>query len=143
MTKPSKVRAIGHMPARGTQRPAAIATRIGRAYRFESAHCLPYLPDGHKCKKLHGHTYRMEVIVRGTLDKRGLVKDFAELDAELKPLLEAVDHRLLNDVSGLENPTAEIIAAWFFERIADCESVRVYENDQCWAEVIAVHSPRN
>ena len=70
-------------------------------------------------------------------DGRGFVKDFAEMDAELAPLIKKVDHRLLNDVEGLENPTAEIIAAWFFERITDCESVRVYENDECWAEVKA------
>jgi 6-pyruvoyltetrahydropterin/6-carboxytetrahydropterin synthase len=77
----------------------------------------------------------VHVVVRGRLDSRGFVKDFAEIDAEIRPLFERVDHRLLNDVEGLENPTAEIIAAWFFERIADCESVRVYENDDCWAEV--------
>ena len=66
----------------------------------------------------------MEVVVRGTLDARGFVKDFAEIDAELAPLIRMVDHRLLNDVRGLENPTAEIIAAWFLDRIPDCESVR-------------------
>jgi 6-pyruvoyltetrahydropterin/6-carboxytetrahydropterin synthase len=79
----------------------------------------------------------MEVVLRGTLDARGFVKDFAEIDAELAPLIKKVDHRLLNEVPGLENPTAEIIAAWFLERIPDCESVRVYENDACWAEVTA------
>ena len=110
-------------------------TRIGRTYTFESAHRLPHLPDGHKCKNLHGHTYRLSVVVRGRLDSRGFVKDFAELDAEICPLLARVDHRLLNDVEGLENPTAEVIAAWFLAQIADCESVRVYENDACWAEV--------
>ena len=112
-------------------------TRIGRAYRFESAHRLPHLPDGHRCKRLHGHNYRVEVVVRGRLDRRGFVRDFAEIDAEVRPLLDLVDHRLLNEVEGLENPTAELIAAWFFERIADCESVRVSENDDCWAEVKA------
>ena len=66
---------------------------------------------------------------------RDNLKDFAEIDAELAPLIKKVDHRLLNDVDGLENPTAENIAAWFFKRIADCERVRVYENDDCWAEV--------
>ncbi len=117
------------------ERQVGAATRIGRTYRFESAHHLPHLPEGHKCKNLHGHNYRIEVVVRGSLDARGFVKDFAEIDAELAPLIKLVDHRLLNDVAGLENPTAEIIAAWFFERITDCDSVRVYENDDCWAEV--------
>lgn len=128
---------VMNKPARDTRKPPALTTRIGRTYRFESAHHLPHLPHGHKCKNLHGHNYRMEVVVRGGLDERGFVKDFAEIDAEVGPLLKMVDHRLLNDVPGLENPTAEIIASWFLERIADCNSVRVYENDECWAEVTA------
>lgn len=138
MTKHVKARdLVLNRPARDTLKPAAITTLIGRTYRFESAHRLPHLPDGHKCKNLHGHNYRMEVVVRGTLDERGFVKDFAEIDAHVAPLIKMVDHRLLNEVPGLENPTAEIIAAWFLERIADCERVRVYENDECWAEVTA------
>src|SRR5262249_12581384 len=112
-----------------------LQTRIGRTYRFESAHHLPLLPDGHKCKNMHGHNYRLDVVVRGTLDARGFVQDFAEIDAEILPLIKSVDHRLLNEIEGLGNPTAEIIAAWFFQRIRGCESVRVYENDDCWAEV--------
>jgi 6-pyruvoyltetrahydropterin/6-carboxytetrahydropterin synthase len=110
-------------------------TRIGRTFRFESAHHLPNLPEGHKCRNLHGHNYRIEIVVAGALDARGFVKDFAEIDAEVAPLLTQIDHRLLNDVAGLENPTAEVIAAWFLKRISGCESVRVYENDDCWAEV--------
>ena len=78
----------------------------------------------------------MEIVVCGSVDIRGFVKDFAEIDAELAPLIKKVDHRLLNDVDGLENPTAENIAAWFFKGIADCERVRVYENEDCWAEVV-------
>jgi 6-pyruvoyltetrahydropterin/6-carboxytetrahydropterin synthase len=115
---------------------AALVTRIGRSYRFEAAHHLPKLPDSHKCKRLHGHNYRVEIVVGGRPDSRGFVKDFAEIDAEVAPLIEAVDHRLLNEVTGLENPTAEVIAAWFLAHIADCERVRVYETDDCWAEVV-------
>ena len=118
------------VPSRATQ-----LTRIGRTYRFESAHHLPHLPDGHKCKNLHGHNYRIEVVLSGILDARGFVMDFAEIDAEIMPLIRKVDHRLLNEVEGLENPTAEIIANWFLQRIKGCQSVRVYENDECWAEV--------
>jgi 6-pyruvoyltetrahydropterin/6-carboxytetrahydropterin synthase len=114
---------------------ATLVTHIGRSYRFEAAHHLPKLPDSHKCKRLHGHNYRVEIVVGGRPDSRGFVKDFAEIDAEVVPLIEAVDHRLLNDVTGLENPTAEVIAAWFLDRIPDCERVRVYETDDCWAEV--------
>jgi 6-pyruvoyltetrahydropterin/6-carboxytetrahydropterin synthase len=109
--------------------------RIGRSYRFESAHFLPFVPDGHKCKNVHGHTYRVEIVVRGPLGPDGFVTDFAEIDALIAPLLNTLDHRLLNDIEGLQNPTAEIIAAWFLERVQNCESVRIYENDDCWAEV--------
>jgi 6-pyruvoyltetrahydropterin/6-carboxytetrahydropterin synthase len=114
---------------------AAQQTRIGRTYRFESAHHLPLVPEGHRCRNLHGHNYRVTIVVRGTLDARGFVRDFAEMDSLVAPLIQQLDHRLLNDVKGLENPTAEIIAAWFLNQIPDAESVRVYENDDCWAEV--------
>jgi 6-pyruvoyltetrahydropterin/6-carboxytetrahydropterin synthase len=112
-----------------------LKARIGRTYRFEAAHRLPFVPEGHKCRNLHGHSYRVNVIIRGPIDERGFVEDFAELDSAVTPLIARLDHCLLNDVSGLENPTAEIIAAWLFRRIPNCESVRVYENDDCWAEI--------
>ena len=112
-----------------------LQTRIGRSYRFEAAHHLPLVPEGHKCRNLHGHNYRVSIVVRGALDARGFVKDFAEIDEVVNPLLAQLDHHLLNEVNGLENPTAEIIAAWFLDRIPGCECVRVYENDECWAEI--------
>lgn len=108
---------------------------IGRTFRFESAHFLPKVPEGHRCKRLHGHNYKVEVIVTGEVDERGFVKDFGELDTGIAPLLAKVDHRLLNDVPGLENPTAEIIARWFLEQIPSATRVKVWENDDCWAEV--------
>jgi 6-pyruvoyltetrahydropterin/6-carboxytetrahydropterin synthase len=120
----------GGAPARAAQQ-----TKIGRTYRFEAAHHLPLVPEGHRCRNLHGHNYRVAVEFRGVLDERGFVHDFAEIDSVMEPLLRQVDHRLLNEVKGLENPTAEIIAAWFLNQIPDCECVRVYENDDCWAEV--------
>ncbi|HFB2048079.1 MAG: 6-carboxytetrahydropterin synthase QueD [Hyphomicrobiaceae bacterium] len=115
--------------------PNTFITRIGRSYKFEAAHFLPCVPIGHKCKNFHGHNYRVDIVVQGSLDERGFVKDFSEMDDEISLLIEKVDHCLLNEIEGLENPTAEIIAAWFLERISDCESVRVYENDWSWAEV--------
>ena len=108
---------------------------IGRSYRFESAHFLPKVPDGHRCRHLHGHNYRVEIVMTGALDERGFVVDFGEIDADVAPLLKQVDHKLLNEVPGLENPTAEIIAGWFLERLATARRVRVWENDDCWAEV--------
>ena len=116
-------------------REAAQQIRIGRTYRFEAAHYLPLVPDEHRCRNLHGHNYRVTIVMRGVLDPRGFVRDFAEIDSIVEPLLRQLDHRLLNAVDGLENPTAEIIAAWFLNRIADCERVCVYENDDSWAEV--------
>lgn len=112
-----------------------MTVRIGRTYRFESAHHLPLVPETHKCRNLHGHTYQLDITIIGILDNRGFVKDFAEIDAEILPLIKKVDHRYLNEVPGLENPTAEIIAKWFFARIENCESVKLYENQDCWAEV--------
>lgn len=110
-------------------------TTIAREYRFESAHRLPKLPPTHKCSNLHGHNYRIVVYAAGELDERGFVMDFAELDAIVDPLIKQVDHRTLNDIPGLENPTAELIAAWFLERIPAASRVRVYETDECYAEL--------
>ncbi len=133
--KPSKIEITGSTTNPSETARSQSLTRIGRTYRFESAHRLPLVPDGHKCKNMHGHNYRIEVVVSGRLDARGFVADFAEIDADVMPLIKKVDHRVLNDVEGLENPTAEIIAAWFLQRIQGCQLVRVYENDDCWAEV--------
>jgi 6-pyruvoyltetrahydropterin/6-carboxytetrahydropterin synthase len=83
---------------------------------------------------MHGHSYRVDVVVKGPLDRRGFVADFAEIDAQVLPLLGKLDHRVLNDVEGLENPTAELIAAWLLQRLPTCESVRVWETEDCWAE---------
>lgn len=117
-----------------SERPSR-RVRIGRSCRFEAAHHLPNLPAGHRCRNLHGHNYRLELVFEGALDVRGFVMDFAEIDALVAPLLAQVDHRLLNDVEGLANPTAEIIAAWFLDRLPGCVRVRVWETDDCWAEV--------
>jgi 6-pyruvoyltetrahydropterin/6-carboxytetrahydropterin synthase len=83
---------------------------------------------------MHGHSYRVDVVVTGRLDRRGFVADFAEIDDQVLPLIGKLDHRVLNDVEGLENPTAELIAAWLLERLPTCESVRVWETEDCWAE---------
>ena len=108
--------------------------KIGRTYRFEAAHYLPLVPEGHKCRRMHGHNYRIEVVASGPVGVSGFVEDFFDLDARADPLIQQLDHRLLNEVIGLENPTAEIIATWFMAHL-DCESIRVYENDDSWAEI--------
>ncbi len=111
-------------------------TTIGQTYYFESAHKLPLLPESHKCHYLHGHNYKIVITIEGVLDERGFVLDFAELNILVQPLLTLVDHKYLNDVKGLENPTAEIIAQWFLDGVKEAKSVRIYETDSCFAEVV-------
>jgi 6-pyruvoyltetrahydropterin/6-carboxytetrahydropterin synthase len=88
-------------------------------FRFEAAHFLPNVPEGHKCRRIHGHSFRGEIAVRGAVDARlGWVVDFADLKKAIDPLIEQLDHYLLNDIAGLENPTAELLAVWIWRRIA-------------------------
>lgn len=92
---------------------------IHREFGFESAHSLPNVPEGHKCARLHGHSFRVRVTVAGPVgDRTGWVMDFADLKAAVQPTIDALDHRLLNDIDGLENPTSEMLARWIWDRIA-------------------------
>lgn len=121
---------------------------ITRRYDFISGHYLPNVPEGHRCKRQHGHNYAVEISVRGPLtDDTAWVLDFWDLDTIVQPLLDMIDHRNLNDVQGLENPTAEVIAAWFMERIDNelaqhdlpahtISKVRVFETEDCIATVL-------
>jgi 6-pyruvoyltetrahydropterin/6-carboxytetrahydropterin synthase len=111
---------------------------ITARYTFEAAHHLPMVPDGHKCRRMHGHNYAVEVTASGPVRTDGFVADFADLDAVVNPLVEMVDHRVLNIVDGLANPTAENIAIWFRDRVASklplSISVRVFETDRYWCD---------
>lgn len=103
------------------EREERIATRaeIFREFTFEAAHRLPHVPEGHKCARLHGHSYRIEVRVGGEVGERsGWVVDFAEISAAFKPLHAVLDHHYLNEVPGLENPTSEVLAKWIWDRLA-------------------------
>ena len=92
---------------------------IWKEFVFEAAHRLPNVPAGHTCARLHGHSFRVAVHVRGPLHPTlGWVMDFAELKAAWAPLDEALDHRYLNDVPGLDNPTSEVLARWIWARLA-------------------------
>jgi len=94
------------------------AMEIWKEFAFEAAHRLPHVPAGHKCARLHGHSFRVEVHVEGALtEPEGWVMDFGDLKAAWKPLDEALDHRYLNDIPGLENPTSEVLARWIWERL--------------------------
>jgi 6-pyruvoyltetrahydropterin/6-carboxytetrahydropterin synthase len=91
---------------------------IYKEFGFEAAHRLPNVPEGHKCARLHGHSFRVTVHVEGEPGAdTGWVMDFAELAAAFAPLHDQLDHRYLNDVVGLENPTSEQLAMWIWERL--------------------------
>jgi 6-pyruvoyltetrahydropterin/6-carboxytetrahydropterin synthase len=113
--------------------------KVTQAFMFEAAHRLPYVPDGHKCKNMHGHSYRVELTFEGPVDpKTGFVVDFFDIEKAVHPLLSRVDHHVLNEVNGLENPTAEHICLWFLYELyfsfQNLTVVRIYETPMCWAE---------
>lgn len=86
---------------------------------FESAHRLPNVPEGHKCARLHGHSFRVEVHVGGPVgEESGWVMDFADLRAATEPLRRELDHRYLNEIEGLDNPTSENLARWMWQRLS-------------------------
>ena len=91
---------------------------IMKEVRFEAAHRLPNVPPGHKCARLHGHSFRVEIRVEGEVDPHtGWVMDFADLKAAFDPLHQILDHHFLNEVDGLENPTSEVLARWIWDRL--------------------------
>jgi 6-pyruvoyltetrahydropterin/6-carboxytetrahydropterin synthase len=91
---------------------------LRKTFQFEAAHRLPRLPKAHKCRRLHGHSFVVELAVAGECDARlGWLMDYADISAAFKPLWRKLDHRYLNEISGLENPTSEILAAWIWRRL--------------------------
>lgn len=117
-----------------------MAITIAKAFDFDAAHRLPKVAPSHKCARMHGHTYRVEIVCRGELDERGMVVDYAEIAEAWAPIHEMLDHRVLNDVPGLENPTTEILAPWILERLVGGPlagvviSVKVFESSTTWCE---------
>jgi 6-pyruvoyltetrahydropterin/6-carboxytetrahydropterin synthase len=92
---------------------------LAKDFRFEAAHFLPSVPEGHKCRRLHGHSFRGEIAVRGEVDPRtGWLVDFADLRRAIDPIVAQLDHYYLNDIEGLGNPTSEMLAAWIWSRVA-------------------------
>lgn len=105
---------------------------IYKEFMIEAAHRLPNVPPGHKCARLHGHSFRVELRARGPLDPTlAWVMDFADLKAAFQPLYDQLDHHYLNDIPGLENPTSERLAIWIWDRlhpvVPELRSVVVHE----------------
>jgi 6-pyruvoyltetrahydropterin/6-carboxytetrahydropterin synthase len=97
----------------------AHSVRLVHEFRFEAAHRLPRVPEGHKCARLHGHSFKVEVAVYGPVDPHtGWVIDFGVLHDVWAPLQDRLDHRYLNEIPGLENPTSEVLARWIWDELA-------------------------
>jgi len=91
---------------------------IYKNFTFDSAHFLPNVPEGHKCKNMHGHTYQLIVFIEGEIiEPEGWVIDFADLKEHINPIINQLDHHCLNDLPGLENPTSENLSVWLWNRI--------------------------
>lgn len=93
-------------------------TEIYKEFHFEAAHRLPHVPDGHKCARLHGHSFHLRLHLRGEVDPHsGWLLDFGDIKRYFAPLYEQLDHHYLNEIPGLENPTSENIARWIWEKL--------------------------
>lgn len=113
--------------------------KITQAFTFEAAHRLPNVPETHRCHRMHGHSYRVELQIEGPVDPvTGFVVDFFDVESAFAPVLARLDHYCLNEIEGLENPTAEIISAWIWDKtkpaLPQLSLVRVFETPMSWAD---------
>ncbi len=113
---------IQHASDLSCERSAAEApsrfVRLVRTFTFEAAHRLPCVPVGHKCARLHGHSFHVELVCEGDVDAEvGWLLDFAEIKRAFEPTLTMLDHVYLNEIDGLENPTSENVAIWIWRRV--------------------------
>jgi 6-pyruvoyltetrahydropterin/6-carboxytetrahydropterin synthase len=91
---------------------------IFKEFSIEAAHWLPHVPEGHKCRRLHGHSFQVAVHVAGQVDEQlGWVMDFAAIKEAFQAIEDQLDHRCLNDIEGLENPTSENLARWIWNHL--------------------------
>ncbi len=91
---------------------------LRKTFQIEAAHRLPNVPTGHKCARLHGHSWRIEVAIEGPVgNDTGWVMDYADLKAAFQPIHDQIDHNYLNEIPGLENPTSERLAVWLWNEL--------------------------
>ena len=91
---------------------------IFKDFNFDAAHRLPNVPEGHKCARLHGHTFHVRIYVSGTPDPQtGWIMDFGDVKKVFKPILDRLDHHYLNEIPGLENPTCELLSMWIWNEL--------------------------
>lgn len=123
---------------------------IAKRFTFDAAHQLTNLPENHKCHRLHGHTYEVELVLRG-IPKDGFVMDYADIADAWRPIHDALDHRFLNDIEGLEIPSTENIVIWMFRKFSEfgkrdwdplhvelwgkLERIRIKESTRTWCEM--------
>ncbi|MHC4994231.1 MAG: 6-carboxytetrahydropterin synthase QueD [Planctomycetota bacterium] len=105
---------------------------LSKSFTFEAAHWLPTFPEGHKCRRMHGHSFKVDVIVRGEVpESQGFLIDYGDIKRAIGPIEKQLDHYVLNDIEGLDNPTAEQLSRWIFERLRPqlktLHCVRVHE----------------
>ncbi len=110
-----------------------------KEFRFEAAHCLTRVPQGHKCGRLHGHSYRICVHLEGEVDpETGWVLDLGEVKKAFQPLLDQLDHYYLNEIAGLENPTSEVLARWLWVRLKPALPLlsQIVVNETCTSAIV-------
>lgn len=92
---------------------------LTKTFSFEAAHRLPHVPAGHKCGRLHGHSFQVDVQVQGEIDPQtGWVVDYGDISTQVRPIIELLDHHYLNEIDGLDNPTSEVLCLWLWARLA-------------------------